>query len=186
MRAPVGSEEGRPLFSLPIAKDPAVRLLQGLNAVLLKLGSWGTILFMGVIGVVIPYEVIGRYVFQSMSTWSGEVSTYSLAWASMLGGAVGLKKGYQVKMDSVVDSVPPAAAKALKFLAYLSALFFFGMMFGFGLFQTVYNWKQTSPAIGLIMSFPYASLPVGFFIMFFLTLEEFLLFVGLGSKGDAA
>jgi TRAP-type C4-dicarboxylate transport system permease small subunit len=89
-------------------------------------------------------------------------------------------------MDSVVDSVPPGLARALKFLAYVSALFFFGMMFGFGLFQTVYNWNQTSPAIGLIMSFPYASLPAGFFIMFFLTLEEFFAFLGRGSKGAPA
>ena len=163
-----------------------MRALEGFNVFLIKVGSWGTILFMAVIGIVIPYEVIGRYVFQQMTIWSGEVSTYSLAWASMLGGAVGLKKGYQVKMDSVVESVPPAVAKGLKFLAYLTALFFFGMMFGFGLFQTIYNWKQTSPAIGLIMSFPYASLPVGFFIMFFLTLEEFFAFLGLGPKGDAA
>ena len=163
-----------------------MRALQGFNEFMLKIGSWGTILFMAVIAIVIPYEVIGRYVFQSMSMWSGEVSTYSLAWASMLGGAVGLKKGYQVKMDSVVESVPPGVAKTLKFIAYLSALFFFGMMFGFGLFQTIYNWQQTSPAIGLIMSFPYAALPVGFFIMFFLTLEEFFAFLNLGSKGDAA
>jgi TRAP-type transport system small permease protein len=163
-----------------------MRVLQRFNAIMIKIGSWGTIFFMAVIGIVIPYEVIGRYVFESMSTWSGEVSTYSLAWASMLGGAIGLKKGYQVKMDSVVESVPPGAAKVLKLLAYLSSLFFFSMMFGFGLFQTIYNWKQTSPAIGLIMSFPYASLPLGFFIMFFLTLEEFLAFLGFGSKGDAA
>jgi len=163
-----------------------MRALEGFNVFLIKIGSWGTIFFMAVIGIVIPYEVIGRYVFQQMTIWSGEVSTYSLAWASMLGGAVGLKKGYQVKMDSVVESVPPAVAKGLKFLAYLTALFFFGMMFGFGLFQTIYNWKQTSPAIGLIMSFPYASLPVGFFIMFFLTLEEFFTFLGWGSKGAAA
>jgi TRAP-type C4-dicarboxylate transport system permease small subunit len=104
----------------------------------------------------------------------------------MMGGAVGLKKGYQVKMDSVVDSVPPRVARVLKFIAYGCSLFFFGAMFWFGLYQTIYNWKQTSPAIGLIMSFPYASLPAGFFIMFFLTLEEFLSFLGLGSKGDAA
>jgi C4-dicarboxylate transporter, DctQ subunit len=163
-----------------------MHVLKRFNEFLVKIGSWGTIIFMAVIGIVIPYEVIGRYVFESMSTWSGEVSTYSLAWASMLGGAVGLKKGYQVKMDSVVESVPPGVAKALRFLAYLSSLFFFGMMFGFGLFQTIYNWKQTSPAIGLIMSIPYASLPVGFFIMFFLALEEFLAFLGLGLKGNAA
>jgi len=163
-----------------------MRALKEFNEFLIKFGSWGTILFMAVIGIVIPYEVVGRYVFQKMTIWSGEVSTYSLAWASMLGGAVGLKKGYQVKMDSVVDSMPPAAARGMKLLAFLAALFFFGMMFGFRLFQTIYNWKQTSPAIGLIMSFPYAALPVGFFIMFFLTLEEFLAFLGLRPKGGAA
>ena len=91
-----------------------MRALQRFNEFLVKVGSWGTILFMAIIAIVIPYEVIGRYLFQKMSIWSGEVSTYSLAWASMLGGAVGLKKGYQVNMTSVVDSVPPAVAKGLK------------------------------------------------------------------------
>ena len=66
-----------------------MRALRRFNEVLVKMGSWGTILFMAVMAVVIPYEVIGRYVFQRMSIWSGEVSTYSLAWASMLGSAVG-------------------------------------------------------------------------------------------------
>jgi len=163
-----------------------MRVLQAVNRVLVSFGSWGTILFMAVIGVVIPYEVIGRYVFQKMTIWSGEVSTYSLAWASMLGGAVGLKKGYQVRMDSIVMAVPPGLARVFKFFAYLAALFFFAMMFGFGLFQTIYNWKQTSPAIGMVMSIPYAALPTGFFIMFMLTLEEFLAFLGVGAKGPAA
>jgi TRAP-type C4-dicarboxylate transport system permease small subunit len=154
-----------------------MRALRGFNEFLIKIGSWGTILFMAVIAVVIPYEVIGRYVFQKMSIWSGEVSTYSLAWASMLGSAVGLKKGYQVSMTSVVESVPPTVARILKWTAHLFTLFFFAAMFRYGLFQTIYNAKQTSPAIGLVMSIPYASLPAGFFIMFFLTLEEFLEFI---------
>ena len=161
-----------------------MRALKRFNEWLVKLGSWGTILFMAVIAMVIPYEVIGRYVFQKMNIWTGEVSTYSLVWASMLGGAVGLKKGYMVSMTSVLDSVPPATAKALKFSMYVFTLGFFGAMFGYGLFQTLYNWKQTSPAIGLIMSFPYAALPLGFLIMFFLTMEEFLGFLGLRAEGE--
>jgi TRAP-type C4-dicarboxylate transport system permease small subunit len=159
-------------------------VLQRFNEILVKVGSWGTILFMAVIAIVIPYEVIGRYVFQKMSIWSGEVSTYSLVWASMLGGAVGLKKGYMINMTSVVESVPPAVTSVLKFISYLCTLFFFGAMFGYGLFQTLYNANQTSPAISLVMSYPYAALPVGFFIMFFLTLEDFLLFLGMGAKGE--
>ena len=168
---------------LSICLEYGMRALHILNEWFVKLGSWGTILFMAVIAVVIPYEVIGRYVFQKMSIWSGEVSTYSLAWASMMGGAVGLKKGYQIGMTSVVESVPPAVAKTLKLVSYLCTLFFFGAMFWYGLYQTIYNVKQTSPAIGLVMSFPYASLPVGFLMMFFISLEEFLVFLGLGGKG---
>ena len=102
----------------------------------------------------------------------------------MLGSAVGLKKGYQVSMTSVVESVPPAAARILRWAAYLFTLFFFGAMFYYGLYQTIYNVRQTSPAIGLVMSIPYASLPAGFFIMFFLTLEEFWAFVRPEGKGE--
>jgi TRAP-type C4-dicarboxylate transport system permease small subunit len=162
-----------------------MRALQRFNEYMVKAGSWGTILFMAVIAVVVPYEVIGRYVFQKMSMWSGEVSTYSLVWASMLGGAVGLKKGYMISMTSVVESVPPAMVKIIMWSSHLCSLFFFGVMFGFGLFQTIYNAHQTSPAIGLVMSIPYAALPTGFLIMFFLMLEEFLIFLGLNPKGEA-
>jgi TRAP-type C4-dicarboxylate transport system permease small subunit len=82
-----------------------------------------------------------------------------------------------------VEAVPPVVAKTLRFVGYLYSLFFFGVMFGYGLFQTIYNANQTSPAIGMVMSIPYAALPAGFFIMFFLTLEEFMRLVGLGPKG---
>ena len=159
-----------------------MRVLQRFNEFLVKVGGWGTILFMAIIGIVVPYEVIGRYVFQKMTIWSGEVAIYSLAWASMLGGAVGLKKGYIIGMESVVNAVPPGMAKALKLVCYLFSLFFFAAMFGYGFYQTLYNTKQTSPAMELNMSIPYASLPTGFFILFFIMLEEFLIFLGLGPK----
>jgi TRAP-type C4-dicarboxylate transport system permease small subunit len=162
-----------------------MRSLRFFNEWLVRLGSWGTILFLTVIALVIPYEVVGRYVFQKMNIWTGEVSTYSLVWVSMLGGAVGLGKGYMVSMNSVLESLPPTTAKALKVASYVCSLVFFGFMFCYGLFQTVYNWNQTSPAIGLIMSFPYAALPIGFFIMFFTTLEQFLGALGLGKKRGA-
>lgn len=160
-----------------------MRLLQAFNGFLLRIGSWGTVLFMAIIAIVVPYEVIGRYLFQKMNIWTGEVATYSLVWASLMGGAVGLKKGYQVSMTSFVEFVPRPVASVLGVVSYLFTLFFFATMFRYGLFQTIYNLKQTSPAIGLIMSAPYAALPVGFFIMFFFTLEEFLKFLGSLSKG---
>lgn len=157
--------------------------LQKVNAALVKVASWGTILFMAVIAIVIPYEVFGRYVVHKMSTWSGEVSTYSLVWASMMGGAAGLKKGYQVGMTAVVEKVPPRVGLVLRLTGNACMLVFLGVMTWFGLVQTIINLEQTSPAIGLIMAIPYAALPIGFFIMFMVTVEEFLL--AIGTAGSA-
>ena len=73
--------------------------LNRVNTLLFQTAEQAVILFMGIIALVIPYEVFGRYVLGDMPMWSGESATYSLVWVSMLGGAVGLRKGVQVGVD---------------------------------------------------------------------------------------
>jgi TRAP-type C4-dicarboxylate transport system permease small subunit len=163
-----------------------MKTLHNVNELLLTLASWGTIFFMGVIAIVIPYEVFGRYVIKSMSIWSGEVSTFSLAWASMLGGAVGLKKGYQVSMTAVLEAVPPSIGRVLKGAGFFCMLFFLATMTWYGTVQTIINFEQTSPAMGIKMGFPYACMPIGFFIMFMLTIEEVLIFLGVSVSKEGA
>jgi TRAP-type transport system small permease protein len=163
-----------------------MKALRNVNALLLTLAGWGTMFFMGVIAIVIPYEVFGRYVLKSMSVWSGEVSTFSLAWATMLGGAVGLKRGYQVSMTAVLEAVPSSVSKALKGIGLLFMLAFLAAMTWYGGMQTLINFEQTSPAMGIKMGFPYACMPIGFFIMFVLTVEEVLVFLGISVPKERA
>ena len=163
-----------------------MKYLRAANELLLTVAGWGTIFFMGVISIVIPYEVFGRYVIKSMSIWSGEVSTFSLAWATMLGGAVGLKRGYQVSMTAVLEAVPPSISKVLKGLGILCMLVFLATMTWYGGVQTIINFEQTSPAMGIKMGFPYACMPIGFFIMFMLTVEELLVFLGISHPEESA
>ncbi len=160
-----------------------MELLQRINAVLLKVASWGTIFFMAVMAIVIPYEVFGRYILERMSTWSGEVATYSLVWATMLGAAVGLRKGYQVGMVAVLEHVPPLAARLLQGIGYLFMFFFLGLMIFYGTDQTIANAAQRSPAMQIPMCYPYAALPLGFLMMLLITLEDFLRFVRGSGKG---
>jgi len=163
-----------------------MKALRGINELLLTVAGWGTIFFMGVISIVIPYEVFGRYVLKSMSVWSGEVSTFSLAWATMLGGAVGLRKGYQVAMTAVIDTLPPALGRAVKGAGLVFMLCFLAVMTWYAGLQTLVNFDQTSPAMGIRMGYPYACLPIGFFIMLMLTVEETLRFLGAAPAGEAA
>lgn len=161
-----------------------LQLIRRVNTVLLKGASWGTIIFMAVMAIVIPYEVFGRYLLAKMSTWSGEVSTYSLVWASMLGGAVGLRKGYQVGMTAVLDAVPPMVAKMIRGLGFIFMFIFLGVMIYYGVDQTLANAAQRSPAMQIPMCYPYAALPVGFTLMLLVTVEDLLVFMGAGPAKE--
>lgn len=148
------------------------------NEILLQAAEKAVVFFMGIIALVIPYEVLGRYVLGSMPMWSGEAATYSLVWVSMMGGAVGLRKGCQVGITFVVGKLAPAPARLAGLAGTLVLLSFLTVMIYFGLQQTFVNMRQISPALGLPMAFPYAALPAGFSLMWLFTVEEMLASIG--------
>jgi TRAP-type C4-dicarboxylate transport system permease small subunit len=63
-------------------------------------------------------------------------------------------------------------------------LFFLATMTYYGGMQTIINFEQTSPAMGIKMGYPYACMPVGFFIMFMLTIEEVLVYLGMSAPKE--
>lgn len=151
-----------------------MRFLRQFNSILLTLASWTVMISIAAIAIIIPYEVFGRYVLGKMSIWSNEFSQYALVWASMMGGAVGLKRGYQVGITTLTDRLPPRAAKRVQVVGYSIVLVFLVLITYFGMDQTWMNRNQTSSTMGIPMSYPYAALPVGFFVMIFLTLEQLM------------
>ena len=154
-----------------------------LNDVLIKAASGMTAAAMAVIAVVIPYEVFGRYVIGVMPVWSGEASTYALVWASMMGGAVGLRKGYQVSLNILMNKLPKISFRFATGCMYVGMLVFLGLMTWFGMHQTVVNMHQLSTAIGIPMSLPYLALPAGFMLMLLITVEQCWIFFHSESKG---
>lgn len=155
--------------------------LRVFNALLLKIAGWSVVFFIAAIAVIIPCEVVGRYVLGSMLLWANEFSQFSLVWASMMGAAVGLKRGYQVGITTLINSLPPAPAKLVQAIGYAAMLVFLAFMTYFGMIQTLMNQSQSSSTMGISMSIPYAALPVGFSIMLFLTLEQLLEFLTAGQ-----
>jgi TRAP-type transport system small permease protein len=160
--------------------------LRKANEFLLKVATWAVIAAMGVIALVIPYEVFGRYVLNRMPVWSGELAVFSLAWASMMGAAVGLRRGYQVGMLAVLEKLPPRAARMVQGVGYLFMLVFLTVMLYHGAAQALVNWRQISPGMEVRMFYPYLALPLGFGLMLSLTLEDLLRFLGAGAPQEAA
>ena len=150
----------------------SMKALSRLNAILIQAASGVTAAALAVIALVIPYEVFGRYVLGDMPVWSGEAATFSLVWASMMGSAVGLKKGYQVSLNLFVNKLPKTPYLAVTGCMYAGMLVFLGLMAWFGMHQTLVNLHQRSTAIGVPMSLPYLALPAGFTLMFLITAEQ--------------
>jgi len=149
-------------------------MLSKLNALLIRIAEWLTIASLGAVSIVVPWEVFNRYLLGEMAMWATEFDQYCLVCASMMGAAAGLHRGYQVSITSLIDALGPRAARLLQGVIFGFVLFFSGVMAWYGAVQTVENWSQVSSSMGITMSIPYASLPLGFATMFFVTLEQFV------------
>ena len=160
--------------------------LKKFNDAVEKIASIGLVCFMAVMAVTIPITVFSRYVLRNTPIWTDETALFSLAWASMLGAAVGLRKGYQVGIRSLVEKAPKILSAAMQIFGYLFMILLFCVLVYFGLRQTITNMRQLSPALQIPMGIPYLALPLCFLIMLLFTVEEALGFLhglGPGSAG---
>lgn len=160
-----------------------MQILRQFNGVLLKLAGWAAMLSLAIIAILIPYEVFGRYVIGRMSTWTNEFCQYAIVWATMTGGAVGLKRGMHVGITTLTDSLPPGPCRWVQGIGYVCMLVFLSLMTYYGLTQTIQNATQQSSTVGIPMSIPYAALPIGFFIMLCITVEQLLDFLTVKPAG---
>lgn len=151
-----------------------LNILKKINKNLLRVAGWGVVMGMAAISIVIPYEVFGRYFLGSMPAWSGEITTFSLVWVTMLGAAVGLPRGYQIGMTSLVDKLPLKAGYTVKVLGHAVSMVILSVLVIYGFDQTLLNINQISSAMQISMALPYLAIPVGSLLMWLVTLEQAL------------
>ncbi len=135
------------------------------------------VIAMAIIAITIPITVFSRYVLKNTPIWTDETALFSLVWASMMGAAVGLRKGYQIGIRTLIEKTPKAVSAVLEALGFVFMFVFFAVLIYFGVKQTLFNTRQLSAAMRLPMAIPYAALPLGFAIMLLFTLEEALTFI---------
>ena len=126
--------------------------------------EWLLILLECAIVIVMLYQIVRRYVFNSSLTWSEEFCRYCFIWFMFIGYSYSIHEKIDLRMDAVLNILP----KPLK-----TILERFGLLFGFALtallfvnsFTAVgYVVKTGEKSVGmhLPMSVVYASMIVGF------------------------
>lgn len=117
------------------------------------------LMFVGMV-VLSILQVICRYVLKISLSFTEELARFLFIWVTFLGTAMAMKKGQHVKMELLLDSVPPALRSALEFVGRVVSMCIYLIMIGGGIAVMAKTMHQTSAALHLPMSFVYLAVPV--------------------------
>jgi TRAP-type C4-dicarboxylate transport system permease small subunit len=127
------------------------------------------------IGGIIVFEVIARYVFLAPTIWGEEMSRFLQIWATYLAAAYVLKNRQLIAIDVVVDKMPElfriiCESCALLVIAIFSLVAF---VYGFEIaFESIRIGRATSTMLAVPKWMTEISIPIGFGLMLLQTAVE--------------
>lgn len=130
-----------------------------------------TLLVMGVLVLVVLWQVATRFVLKNPSSWTEELATYLLVWVGLLGSAVALNRGAHLGIDYFVGRLAHRQRLWTELAVFISVAGFAVSVLlvgGWQLVSETFQLGQTAPATGLKLGYVYLVVPItGFFITFY-------------------
>ncbi len=153
-------------------------VVDGLNNLLAVLSA----IAIGAAGLILTWEVIGRYLLAIPSDWQDESAVFLLVGATFLSAAWTQRRRGHVGIDALSLILPEAVDRVRRVLADLASAIFCGFFAwkSFQMLAEVWEEGQTTPsALGAPLWIPYACMTAG---MALLTLQLLLQVPGHGRK----
>lgn len=149
--------------------------IQKLCDMLEKVTTVLVIISMATIAIIIPYEVLGRFILKSPPSWVGEMGGYALVWIGMFGGAIGLRRNIHPGMMFVHGRMPSRIARFMTIASIVGSIVILAIIMVFGFKQLLFAQRISMASIDFSMFVPYLAIPVGCFIMICFFVEKFSL-----------
>lgn len=141
-----------------------LRLIKAFDRLFVTTIGFLCVVLFAVMIVSVFGQVVMRYVFSSPLSWSEELARYAMVWLAMLAAALCSRHsqhialtGFGLLAGRVLSIVRGAAA------LFVCALLAILLWHSWDLAGRAF--RQTTPGLGLSMSWIYACLPVGFGLM---------------------
>lgn len=133
------------------------------------------IAIMAIMVINVTWQVLSRYIVQSPSSYTDELSRYLLIWLGMLGAAYVAGKNGHLAIDIYPQKLKGAARRRVFILINLIIIAFVVpvMILGGGnLVYITYTLQQKSATMGLPLAFVYAIIPLsGLLVLFYQSVE---------------
>lgn len=153
-----------------------------------KVVEWLCILLLGIMTVLVTYQVITRYFFNAPSAISEVLAKYLFVWLVLLCGAYVFGLREHMNIGFVRDKFPPRARIGLEMFGELIiALFALGVMLYGGAQSAIKQMIQLDSALQIPMGIIYVIVPVsGLLMLFYFVYNEMLLAKQLSTIGKKA
>jgi TRAP-type C4-dicarboxylate transport system permease small subunit len=111
--------------------------------------------------ITVTWQVFSRYVLNDPSSFTDELSRYTMIWLGLLGASYLFGKNKHLAITLLGDSISKRKNEILQFFINILVLFFviFAMFKG-GISLMARTMEQLSPALQLPMAYVYLILPV--------------------------
>ena len=138
---------------------------KGINLVL----SFASALIFAAMVIIGTYQIVTRFVFNSPSTVSEELLTYSFTWMALLATAYVFGKRDHMRMGVLADKFSDKAQKAWSIAAEVLIMLLAGAVMVYGGVTIVQlTMTQSTASLGIPMGVVYIILPVsGILIVFY-------------------
>jgi TRAP-type transport system small permease protein len=114
-----------------------------------------------VMAVSICWQVFGRYVLNDAPSWTEETARFLMAWITMLGSAIVMRRDGHVSVGFIADSLPPGPRAAIAWIRDTLILVMAGSLVFYGYQFAVLGGRRESAALEIPMFWPYLAIPVG-------------------------
>lgn len=108
--------------------------------------------FLGVMAVLTFINVLNRYIFKSSFAFTEEITVSLFVWITLLGIAIAFRRGTNLKMTNLYDSLSPTIKKTVLFVSGIIGLTIFGFLIYNSvreIYKNVTFYHTTSEALGI-------------------------------------
>ena len=133
--------------------------------IFVALNAAAIVALLGVMCVVVGWNVGLRYLTGNSLPWADEVARYTMIWMCFLGAGLALREGAHVALTNFQTALPIGAARALRGVVLMLLTIFFGVMIWMGWDYMSRAQFQLSAALRIRMFWVYAAMPVGFALL---------------------
>lgn len=130
-----------------------------------RLVIWIIVLLLAVMSGVIFMQVVFRYVFHAALPWSEELARYLMVWSTFLGASLGIRRRALIGMEVLVKALPKLATRIALELVTVFQIIFLAVVLFYSVKMTMIVNSQVSAAMLIPMSWAYAGIPIGMFLM---------------------